>query len=280
MSNVLVCVGAYAKTPYFITHDCCNIYSVEELCYYLYHNAYLLDDTFVTLELAEWLVTETELPQIAKEVRKLVGKIDCLSKLVVLLANEIGFYEEDEWRALLSEIGKSNKLTVEERRKVRADSFLREGKYALAMDEYGIIIRQSRLEQTKLRSMVYHNMGVCEARLFNFKRAAELFGKAYETYPSTESYVCMLSAMKLYMPPQDYLTYLSEHKESYEDSLEVERKCEFCKLDYERQPINKFFADLQGLKAGGAAYYDGICSMAEEIKEEYRDSMFRNRRVN
>lgn len=280
MSNVLLCVGAYAKTPYFITDDCCNIYSVEELCYYLYNNAYLLDDTFVTLELADWLARETELPELGREVRKFVQRNDSLSKLVALLANEIGFYEEDEWRALLSEIGKSNKLTVEERRKVRADIFLREGKYALAMDEYGIIIRQSRVEQTKLRSMVYHNMGVCAAKLFDFKRAAELFSRAYETYPVTESYVCMLSAMKLYMTPQEYLTYLSEHKESYEDSLEVERKCEFCKLDWSRQPVQKFFEELHSLKSSGPAYYDGICSMAEEAKEEYRDSMFRNRRVN
>ncbi len=90
----------------------------------------------------------------------------------------------------------------------------------------------------------------------------------------------MLSAMKLYMTDKDYLTYLSEHKESYEDSLEVERKCEFCKLDWSRQPVSKFISELHNLKSNGTAYYDGICSMAEETKEEYRDSMFRNRRVN
>jgi len=279
MSNVIVCQGTYAKTPYYIEDDCCYIYSVEELCYYLYHNAYLLDDSFVTKELGKWLETETGLPELGKAVGRLADKNDSLSKLVATLANEIGFYEEDEWRALLGEIGKSNRLTVEERRKVRADGFLNEGKYALAMDEYNVVIRESKVNQSKLRGMVYHNMGVCAARLFEFERAAGLFGKAYEVYPVSESYMCMLSAMKLYMTETEYITYLSEHKESYEDSLELERKCEFCKLDWSRQPVQKFFTELKDLKSRDTAYYDGITSMAEEIKEEYRDSMFRNRRV-
>lgn len=279
MSNVILCQGAYAKTPYYIHDDCCNIYSIEELCYYLYHNAYLLDDRFVTNELAGWIATEISLPELGREIERVSGKRDALSKMVVLLANEIGFYSEEEWKSLLAEIGNGNKLTVEERRKVRADGFLKEGKYALAMDEYGIIIRETRLEQTFLRSLVYHNMGICEAKLFEFERAADYFSKSYETYPSTDSYVCMLSAMKLYMEPQDYLTYLSEHKESYEDSLEVERKCELCKLEWSRQPVYKFFTELESLKSRDTAYYDGIGSLAEEIKEEYRDSMYRNRKI-
>lgn len=277
MSNVILCQGAYAKTPYYAADDCRNLYSIEELCYYLYHNAYLLDDSFVTSELSVWIAEELELPELGKEVNKLVGRAEALAKLVATLSNNIGYYEEEEWLELLQDIGRNNKLTIEERRKIRADGFLDEGKYALAMDEYAVIIRETSVSQVKLRAKVYHNMGVAAARLFMFELAADYFGKAYENFANTESYVSMLCAMKMYMSQAEYLDYLSKHQESYEDSLEVERKCEFLKLDWSRQPARMFFSEILELKKEGKAYYDGIISMAEEVKDEYRDCMFRHK---
>lgn len=273
---MILCQGAYAKTPYYIADDCVNIYSIEELCYYLYHNAYLLDDRIVTAELVEWIDKELELPKVAGEIGKVLGKGDALSKLVAILSNNIGYYEEEKWVDLLKEIGRNNRLSIEERRKIRADGFMDSGRIALAMEEYETVIRDTRPNQTILRAKVYHNLGVCSAKLFMYQAAAEYFEKAYATYANTDSYVSMLCAMKLYMKPTEYLEYLAAHKESYEDSLDVERKCELVKIDWNRQPIRKFFTELSAMKQQGAAYYDGILSMAEEVKEEYRDNMFRN----
>lgn len=277
MSNVLICQGAYAKIPYYIADDCCNVYCIEELCYYLYHNAYLLDDRFVTEELGKWIESELELAKLGKEVRHLVGKFDALSKLVKLIAEEIGYYEDEEWAALLNEIGKNNKLSVGERRKLRADSFLQAGKYALALDEYGIILKETRVDMVKLRAKVYHNMGVCMAKLFRFEEADFYFEKAFESQANVSSYVSMLCAKKLYLKPSEYLDYLSAHKESYEDSLEVERTCDHLKSEWEYQPAQKFFTELMDLKGQGSAFYDGINSMSDEVKEEYREAVFRNR---
>ena len=46
MSTVILCNGNYAETPYFIAQEELRLYSVEELCYYLYKNAFLLQDDF------------------------------------------------------------------------------------------------------------------------------------------------------------------------------------------------------------------------------------------
>lgn len=275
MSNVLLCQGAYSKIPYYISDDCRNIYSIEELCYYLYHYAYLLDDRFVTVSLGEWISDSLELVELGKEVTRLSGKKDALSKLVELLAAKIGYYEKDAWKMLLEDIGANNRLTIEERRKSRADGFLQNGKYMLAMDEYETVLRETRITQTDIRAKIYHNMGVCAACMFMFELAADYFRMAYDNKASVDSYISMLAAMKLYMKPTEYLTYLSEHKESYEDSLELERKCELLKLEWSRQPAYKFIGELRDLKEQGPAYYDGINSMSEEIKEEYRESCTR-----
>ncbi len=279
MSNVILATGAYAKTPYYVAEDCRNLYSIEEVCFYVFHNAYLMDDSFVSDKLAEWVVSELELEGIGKEIKKISGKADALMKLVVILSNEVGFYPESEWQQLLDDISKNNRLTVEERRKRRADGYVQSQKYSLALDEYDLLLRETSTDDIKLRAKVYHNRGVCNARLFRFEQAAHDFEKAYEAYANTESYVAMLTAMKLYMPEQRYLSYLSEHKESYEDSLEVERNIEVLKQAWESDPARMFLDEIKNNKKQNNSYYDGIDSMTEEIKTEYKGFVFRNRFV-
>ncbi len=275
MSNVLLCQGRYAENPYYVKDDCKNLYSIEELCYYLYHNAFLLDDGFVEKSLAEWMDSELELKELARKVAVISGRTGALIRLIEILAEQIGYYSEPEWRELLNEVGANNSLSVEERRKCRADAFLQAGRIGMAMNEYEIILRQTRVTETKLRAKVLHNLGVCSARLFMFKQAAGYFEKAYDTYANTESYVDMLTAMKLYMSRQEYLDYLSEHKESYEDSLEVERRVDGCVEEFKTRASSLYLQEL-GQKQG-KPYYDGIDILTEEVKEKYRESVARGR---
>ncbi len=273
MSNVLLCQGRYATTPYYVREDCKSIYCIEELCYYLYHNAFLLDDGFAAKELAVWIDEELGLTPLASEVSAVCGKTNALTKLIEVLALRVGYYTEDEWRELLKEVGAGNDLSAEERRKCRADGFLNAGRYALAINEYEIILRQAKVTETGLRAKVYHNLGVCAARLFMFKQAASYFQRAYDTYANTESYVQMLTAMKMYMSAEEYLGYLSEHKESYEDSLEVEARFDRCAEDYKIQSSALYMQELG--EKHGKTYYDGIDALTEEVKERYRESVMR-----
>ena len=45
MSGYILCQTKTADSPYFIENISTNIYTLEELCYYLFHNLYLIDDT-------------------------------------------------------------------------------------------------------------------------------------------------------------------------------------------------------------------------------------------
>ena len=39
MENVILCNGRYAVNPYFLIEENLRLYSVEELCYFLYKNS-------------------------------------------------------------------------------------------------------------------------------------------------------------------------------------------------------------------------------------------------
>ena len=48
----ILCQVKRAKVPYYIENISMNIYSIEELCYYMYHNIYLFDHQRGTVFLA------------------------------------------------------------------------------------------------------------------------------------------------------------------------------------------------------------------------------------
>jgi len=73
MSNVLLCQGALAKNPYYVKEACIYLYSVEELCYFIYHYAYILDDTFVNNKLVSWMKDEINMEDLAAKVETLIG---------------------------------------------------------------------------------------------------------------------------------------------------------------------------------------------------------------
>ena len=51
MGELLLCNEAIAAMPYYIEGVSINVYSIEELNYYIINNTYLLDDDFMSLEL-------------------------------------------------------------------------------------------------------------------------------------------------------------------------------------------------------------------------------------
>ena len=45
MSGYILCQTKKADKPFFVESINTNIYSLEELCYFLYHNLYLVDSS-------------------------------------------------------------------------------------------------------------------------------------------------------------------------------------------------------------------------------------------
>ena len=61
MGKIYQCIGRYAETPYTIKKTYIRVYCVEELCFYIFHNAEMIDESFAGNELIEWLAEECSL---------------------------------------------------------------------------------------------------------------------------------------------------------------------------------------------------------------------------
>jgi tetratricopeptide (TPR) repeat protein len=263
-------MGDLAVNPYFVKEACMHLYSIEELCYYVYNNAFLLDDGFVNEKLVTFVRSELNLEKLADHIEEIAGKSGSLSNLARILNNEVGYYTENEWSSLIEDIESNSRMSLDVRKKVRADGLLKSGRFGKAMEEYENILCDLTDTDEQLIAGVYHNLGVCAAKMFLFEKAAGFFQKAYENYANTESYQEMLLALKLSLEPTGYLNYLSDHKESYEDSLEVERKMEILRLSWGEQPAYKYLKEIEQQKEEGGSYYESLDRLTDDVKGSYR----------
>ena len=58
MGNLILCHDRHAAHPYEISRIHCRIFTIEELCYYLCNNLYLIDYTIMNEPLCTWLEEE------------------------------------------------------------------------------------------------------------------------------------------------------------------------------------------------------------------------------
>lgn len=75
MGSLILCHKKRAKRPFEISRVHMRIYTIEELCYYICNNLYLIDYTIVNERLCRWIGDELELPELSSELRRLLRKM-------------------------------------------------------------------------------------------------------------------------------------------------------------------------------------------------------------
>lgn len=68
MSGYILCKTPMASVPYYIKNVGTNIYSIEELCYYLYQNLYLVDESLMNVGLCKWIGRELRMKELARRL--------------------------------------------------------------------------------------------------------------------------------------------------------------------------------------------------------------------
>lgn len=91
--RVSACVGNYAEIPYSVPGLEINVYSVEELCYCMKENAFLLDTTLVNENLLKWLEKQCGLRELVKLLYPHVYRKGSLSAFAVTIFQYVGLYE-------------------------------------------------------------------------------------------------------------------------------------------------------------------------------------------
>jgi tetratricopeptide (TPR) repeat protein len=215
MSGYILCQVKKAEKPFYIENISTNIYSIEELCYYLYNNLYLVDRSLISNKLCTWLDEELKLPKLAAKLRPFIGKEAGLEEILYPIFKEINYLAYEELRILNGRIERRNKESEEIREKRKGDALMENRMYVNAIRVYQKLLeKDSREISREMRERILHNQGCAYSYLFQMDKAQDCFFAAWKVNQSEK-------ALKIYL-----LAYRSVHTPEEFEKIQEDLKAE------------------------------------------------------
>ena len=130
-----LCVGEYCENAYNVEGLDIRVYSMEELCYCLKENAFLLDLSIMNDKLVDWIGEECKVWELAKQLYPMVQKHGALSVFVVTILQYVGMYDPEEILQVEQVLKQGAGLSNLEKRKSQIDYMVEKRKYAADLEE-------------------------------------------------------------------------------------------------------------------------------------------------
>ena len=268
MAGLILCRTRYAQRPYYISNMGVNIYSLEELCYYIYNNIYLIGTDLFDEGLTDYISGELGEKELAEQLEFLITENAGLSELVMTVLRYVDYYSEEEIDALAGTIESLDTQNASERLKLRADNFLSNKRYSNAVHNYEIIVygQKDINLSDDFYGNVWHNMGVAYAGMFEFGDAVQCFKRAYALNGNDESLKASFAAEYLSgrKRPAD-----SEDEQSYAAYREIETIMDHAPEEAGYEAVRKAFE----LRDNGQVdeYNAAVNDIIDNWKFEYRN---------
>lgn len=187
MGELILCNQMLAALPYYIDEASLNIYSLEELSYYIENNVFLLEEDFMNEELCTWIDKELGLTEVAAKLRSIYRGGGTLAEFVEYILSRSGYLGREQIRQIGSALKDMENKSEFECVKMKADRYVENKRYINAIYEYRKLIEMKDEQNVILRGNVWHNLGCAYAGLFFFREAAMCFKRAYELNENPES---------------------------------------------------------------------------------------------
>lgn len=212
MGGYYLCQIPRACHPYYMESIDVNIWSIEELCYYMRENVYLIDETVLSEKLCDWLEAELHLKKLAGHLRGMLEKGAHADEFVMPIFRECGYLTATELVYFKEKLVQVQMEPIDVRRKMKADYLVHYGMYICAIHEYERILKQRGPGRLGIQfyAVVLENMAAAYARLFRFEEAAGCLWESYQVLKSRRVYEKYLRLLPLFLPEKQYLARLEE----------------------------------------------------------------------
>lgn len=273
MSNVKMCVGARSDTPYYMKHFDTELYTIEELCYIITNNAFMLEEEDFGDKLITWIKESLLLEPLADMLDNLKKSGASLSEIVMTILGYVGYNTDKELEEVKSLLEQSSHMDQFDKKLSKALMYLEQGRLSSALDEYRFL--EDNLPQGAREELakVYHNQGVIYTKKFNFMEAAERFHKEYDMVHTKSALMSYIFAVRICMTEKEYIDYMADNKDAYLLSMELEKKMKDALLMYDAGKDKHFLATLSVYKTEGdlASYKKGMKEIIMRMKDDYRN---------
>ncbi|MCC8105418.1 MAG: hypothetical protein LIO99_05290 [Clostridiales bacterium] len=279
-----LCLLKQAKQPYYIENIRTGIYSLEELCFYLYHNICLIDESIINEKLCDWIRDELHLNRLYRQLYDQLQKIESSARkdqtgpkgsheektskeglaaaFVLPIFREAGYLTSQEMHAYQEQLAKLEVQSDEMKQKLRGDYLVKESMYARAVWMYRQILKNRNPGKlgTQFYAAVWNNLGAAYAGMFRFEEAADCFLESWRLMKTKETFRKYISALPLYLSNDEYQKRLKElQSDEYLARTIQEHNAKLCESP-------EFLAHAEQVKKRP------LEEIVEELKEQYSKS--------
>lgn len=274
MGELLICSEPIAALPYYIEGISWNVYSLEELCYYIENNTYLLDKDFMNEELCTWVDKEVKNLKLAEKLRDIMQMNGRLSHFVQAILVECGYCPRNTIREIVAIIQEMEEKSDFECNKVRADRLMEKEKYLSSIYEYRRLLESNEAgEQRKeIIGNIWNNLGTAYSRLFLFQEAAHCYEKAYAYNKNKESLRACLMAYLCLQDEAGFEQVVQKYQVSNDVKLGVRNEIVLATQSKELADFENKLESMAMLKTRGQKkeYQKAVSNTIFSWKEEYR----------
>ena len=274
MSSLILCNTVKAENPFYFELTGTNIYTIEELCYYIYNNIYIITEEIFDDDLVFWLREELEMAELSEKISDMLLHKNSLKDIVVTIFCSADYYIEKEIKALIEIMDSLEGMPILLRRKMKADNYMKYKNFSLALKEYESILKSPKINEldSKDHGNIIHNLGIVRMNVSSFSAAAECFKDAYAKNDNKESLIHYLCALKLDKRDEEYEDALLNYNVKNDTIIDIEER--FLRLGREAKSSPKYIMvdRLINLKHEGRVneYYEAIDKMIGDWKLDYK----------
>lgn len=198
MGELILCKQSIAATPFFLEDAALNVYSLEELSYYISKNTYLLNANFISAELCNWIGRELGQKELQTQLLDAIRSKAPLHIFVGLILTYDGYLTNQEIKQVIQTVASFENKSPEECQKMRADRLMENNKIVDAIYEYEHMLDEDEAKKLprEFQGDLWHNLGVAYARLFFFDEASKCFEQAYMRNHKMISMRLMLASLR------------------------------------------------------------------------------------
>lgn len=275
MSGLLLC-GKTAVRPFYVKEEDINLYSMEELCYFIYNNVYIIGEDFFDDSLLGFIDRELGLSNVAKKLKDQRFMQEPAANMIKTILDGCYYYSDTEKEKIITALSELENKSFEERLKARADMMAEKGRLNKAMELYKkVISKLSVIKNIKLMACTKNNLGVIYVKQFLFKDALECFKEAYDT-DKDEEYMDNIICTAILIKDDECLNDIMKQYEITDETIERYRQA--VKLAEKEIRSDENVLEIMGKLTYTAdmelsEYYRQCDSVTDLWKKEYREQI-------
>jgi len=276
MGSYILCQQNKTTQAYYLESISTNIFSIEELCFFLYHNIYLLDDTIINDKLCHWIQKDLGLRDLGTKLSKQLQDGLDVEIFVLPIFKEINYLSHEEYKNLGLRLEQLDEQPAIVKEKLKGDCLVRYGKYLNGLKVYQKIL--GKVDETNLggqfKGTIYHNMGCAYAKLFQMEEAIQCLKTACDLLHTKAAIKSYLGIIYMTQPAEEFtneafrLGVDDNTKDEILSELKTSANDENSSLSYDefqKAKAKKMQGDSEG-------YYEAMDLLLEKMTREYHNN--------